>query len=40
MKINGFNPEMLGAQLMKYSIEGCELKDTYFLAPSAIFPTR
>ncbi len=40
MKINGFNPELYGAQLVNYSVEGCELKDTYFLAPSAIFPTR
>lgn len=40
MKINGFNPELYGAQLVSYSVEGCDLKETYFLAPSAIFPTR
>lgn len=40
MKINGFNPELYGAHLVSYSVAGCELNDTYFLAPSAIFPTR
>lgn len=40
MKINDFDPAMLGAHLVNYSVEGCELNDTYFLAPSAIFPTR
>lgn len=40
MKINGIKPEVFGAQLVDCSVEGCELKNTYFLAPSAIFPTR
>lgn len=40
MKINDFDPAMLGAHLVGYSVEGCELKETYFLSPSAIFPTR
>lgn len=40
MKINDFDPEIYGAHLVSYSVEGCELNNTYFLAPSAIFPTR
>lgn len=40
MKINGFDPVIYNAELLDYSVEGCELSDTYLLAPSSIMPLR
>ena len=40
MKINGFDPQIYGAELLDYTIDGCELENTYLLAPSSISPLR